>query len=172
MRLTTKGRYAVTAMLDIGLHSETSPVSVQEIAHRQDISSSYLEQIVGRLKRAGLLSSYRGPGGGYSLGRAADDISISAIVCAIGEGVDATRCGGRADCQEGHMCLTHDLWVDLSAQIDDFLQHITLASLVDRQNILDVARRQDTGKDSSLANDTERSLESGTASRISATLLN
>jgi len=130
MRLTTKGRYAVTAMLDIALHCEEGPVSVQDIATRQDISSSYLEQIVGRLKRVGLLSSHRGPGGGYLLGCAAEDVSISAVVTAIGEGVDATRCGGRADCQEGHMCLTHNLWVDLSAEIDNFLQGISLASLV------------------------------------------
>ena len=133
MRLTTKGRYAVTAMLDIALYADDGPVSVQDIARRQDISSSYLEQIVGRLKRTGLLSSYRGPGGGYLLGLDARDISISAVVSAVGEGVDATRCAGRADCREGHMCLTHDLWVDLSAQIDTFLQGISLASLVTHQ---------------------------------------
>lgn len=133
MRLTTKGRYAVTAMLDIALHGEQGPVSVQDIASRQDISSSYLEQIVGRLKRLGLLTSHRGPGGGYKLGVQPQDISISAVVSAVGEGVDATRCGGRADCQEGHMCLTHNLWVDLSAEIDGFLQSISLASLVEQQ---------------------------------------
>ena len=133
MRLTTKGRYAVTAMLDIALHADDGPVSVQDIAQRQDISSSYLEQIVGRLKRVGLLCSHRGPGGGYRLGCEPEEISISAVVTAVGEGVDATRCAGRADCQEGHMCLTHDLWVDLSAQIDTFLQGISLASLVARQ---------------------------------------
>jgi Rrf2 family transcriptional regulator, iron-sulfur cluster assembly transcription factor len=151
MRLTTKGRYAVTAMLDIALHSEDGPVSVQEIAERQDISSSYLEQIVGRLKRVGLLSSHRGPGGGYCLGCDPKDISISAVVSAVGEGVDATRCAGRADCQEGHMCLTHDLWVDLSDQIDTFLQNISLASLV---------QRQATGR-----------AQADTSSRIAATLL-
>ena len=133
MRLTTKGRYAVNAMLDIALQAQEVPVSVQDIAARQAISSSYLEQIVGRLKRVGLLSSHRGPGGGYRLGLNAEEISVSAVVSAVGEGVDVTRCSGRADCQEGHMCLTHDLWVELSAQIDGFLQRITLASLVDRQ---------------------------------------
>ena len=143
MRLTTKGRYAVTAMLDIALHGENGPVSVQDIAQRQDISSSYLEQIVGRLKRVGLLSSHRGPGGGYRLGSDAAEISISAIITAVGEGVDATRCGGRADCQEGHMCLTHELWADLSEQIDTFLQRISLASLVAQQHGLSVAERQD-----------------------------
>ncbi len=143
MRLTTKGRYAVTAMLDIALHAQDGPVSVQDIARRQDISSTYLEQIVGRLKRNGLLASHRGPGGGYVLGRELDAISISMVVAAVGEGVDATRCGGRADCQEGHMCLTHDLWMDLSDQIDTFLQGISLLSLVQRQAVTRVAQRQD-----------------------------
>ena len=159
MRLTTKGRYAVTAMLDIALHGQDAPVSVQDIAARQDISSSYLEQIVGRLKRVGLLSSHRGPGGGYRLGCDAGDISISAVVTAVGEGVDATRCGGRADCQEGHMCLTHNLWVDLSAEIDGFLQSISLASLVERQAHLERAQGADGAA-------------RGSASRIAATLLN
>ncbi len=130
MRLTAKGRYAVTAMLDIALNESDVPVSVHDIAQRQSISSTYLEQIVGRLKRAGLLCSHRGPGGGYQLGAAADTISVSAIVSAVGEGVDVTRCGGRADCHEGHVCMTHELWVDLSAQIDGFLQSISLGSLV------------------------------------------
>ena len=134
MRLTAKGRYAVTAMLDIALNQDQQPVSVHDIARRQSISSAYLEQIVGGLKRAGLLTSHRGPGGGYQLGRASYAISISAIVTAVGEGVDVTRCSGRADCHEGHMCMTHDLWVDLSDQIDGFLQGIDLASLVERQN--------------------------------------
>lgn len=132
MRLTTKGRYAVTAMLDIALHEDATPVSVLEIAQRQNISAAYLEQIVGKLKRSGMLASTRGPGGGYVLGAPAPSITISAIVGGVGEGVDATRCGGKADCNEGHMCSTHNLWVDLSAQIDDFLQGITLASLMER----------------------------------------
>ena len=133
MRLTTKGRYAVTAMLDIALHGQSGPVSVQDIAERQMISSAYLEQIVGRLKRIGLLCSVRGPGGGYTLGTDPAQVSISSIITAVGEGVDATRCGGKADCQEGHMCLTHNLWTDLSAQIDGFLQRITLSGLMARE---------------------------------------
>ncbi|NOX52810.1 MAG: Rrf2 family transcriptional regulator [Gammaproteobacteria bacterium] len=142
MRLTTRGRYAVTAMLDIALHCDEGPVSVQDIADRQSISSSYLEQIVGRLKRAALLASHRGPGGGYVISRDTADISISAIVSAVGEGVDATKCSGSANCQEGHVCLTHDLWVDLSSQIDDFLQGISLANLMQRECIRGVAARQ------------------------------
>ena len=137
MRLTNKGRYAVTAMLDIALHGPEGRVSVQEIAQRQQISPAYLEQITGALKRCGLLKSFRGPGGGYSLGQPADTISISAIITAVGEGIDATRCAGRADCQEGHMCLTHDLWVDLSQRMDDFLRGITLASLVQAKQTRD-----------------------------------
>ena len=132
MRLTTKGRYAVTAMLDIALYEGMGPVSVSQIAERQNISASYLEQLVGKLKRAGLLRSHKGPGGGYILGQAGAQISVSTIITSVGEGVDATRCGGRADCQEGHMCLTHDLWADLSAQIDEFLQGISLACLVEQ----------------------------------------
>ena len=133
MRLTTKGRYAVTAMLDIAMHCQQRPVSVQEIAERQDISPAYLEQLVGRLKRAGLLASHRGPGGGYVLGSADTVISVSEIISAVGEGVDATRCGGAANCREGHQCLTHNLWADLSQQIDGFLKNIKLCDLVAEQ---------------------------------------
>ena len=144
MRLTTKGRYAVTAMLDIALRGPDARVSVQEIAERQQISPAYLEQIARALKARGLLQSFRGPGGGYGLGLPAQEISISAIITAVGEGIDATRCGGSADCQEGHMCLTHDLWVDLSQRLDDFLSGITLASLVcsqqGRQRAADVSK--------------------------------
>ena len=141
MRLTTKGRYAVTAMLDIALHSgslcgKQETVSVGDISRRQDISAKYLEQILGRLSRSELLDSHRGPGGGYVLAMPMDQISISAIISAVGEGVDATRCNGRADCQEGHMCLTHDLWANLSDQIDQFLQNISLLSLVEDQQHL------------------------------------
>ena len=136
MRLTTKGRYAVTAMLDIALHADDGPVSVAEIADRQGISASYLEQLVGRLKRSDLLASHRGPGGGYVLGRDANSINVSQVVSAVGEGVDATRCGGSANCQEGHMCLTHDLWVALSAEIDSFLQGITLEALVSGEAVV------------------------------------
>jgi Rrf2 family iron-sulfur cluster assembly transcriptional regulator len=130
MRLTTKGRYAVTAMLDIGLHRQQGPVSVVDIADRQNISASYLEQLFSKLKRSGLLKSVRGPGGGYQLALSPEDISVSRIIAAVGEGVDATRCHGASDCQDGVMCLTHDLWTELSQEIDHFLGAITLASLI------------------------------------------
>ncbi len=143
MRLTTKGRYAVTAMLDIALHRQHGPISVVDIAERQGISAAYLEQLLAKLKKAGLLQSVRGPGGGYQAGRALDEISMSHIINAVGDGVDATRCHGSGDCQDGHMCLTHDLWTDLSGEIDSFLTGISLADLVDRKEVQGVANRQD-----------------------------
>ena len=143
MRLTTKGRYAVTAMLDIALHRRQGPVSVVDIADRQGISAAYLEQLFSKLKRSGLLCSVRGPGGGYQLGMELADISVSTIIAAVGEGVDATRCHGSSDCQEGVMCLTHDLWTELSQEIDGFLGAITLASLVSNRDVRSVASRQD-----------------------------
>jgi len=130
MRLTTKGRYAVTAMLDIALNHERGPVSVTEVAERQSISAAYLEQLFSKLKRSGLLQSVRGPGGGYELTRPLSAISVSEIIAAVGEGVDATRCRGSADCQDGVTCLTHDLWTALSNEIDGFLSSITLERLV------------------------------------------
>jgi Rrf2 family iron-sulfur cluster assembly transcriptional regulator len=148
MRLTTKGRYAVTAMLDIALHNEEGPVSVVDIAERQGISPSYLEQLFGRLKRAGLLHSLRGPGGGYHVSRNPEEISVSDIIAAVGEGVDATRCHGAADCQDGLTCLTHDLWSDLSQQIDEFLENISLGALVSRSSVRRIAARQDEKLDS------------------------
>ncbi len=144
MRLTTKGRYAVTAMLDIALHRERGPVSVAEVAERQGISSAYLEQLFSKLKRAGLLRSVRGPGGGYELARQLDDINVSQIVAAVGEGVDATRCQGTADCQDGATCLTHDLWTSLSNRIDEFLSGVTLHALVAQREVQHVASRQDS----------------------------
>jgi Rrf2 family iron-sulfur cluster assembly transcriptional regulator len=143
MRLTTKGRYAVTAMLDLALHSAEGPVSLVDIATRQAISQSYLEQLFARLKRAGLVLSLRGPGGGYALARAPTEVSVSDIVCSVGEGIDATRCGGSGDCQEGLVCLTHELWTDLSERIDQYLSAITLADLIARADVRAVARRQD-----------------------------
>jgi Rrf2 family iron-sulfur cluster assembly transcriptional regulator len=134
MRLTTKGRYAVTAMLDIALNQQCGPVSVTEVAERQNISAAYLEQLFGKLKRSGLLRSVRGPGGGYELCRPLSAISVSDIISAVGEGVDATRCQGTADCQDGATCLTHELWTALSDEIDGFLSAITLERLVARRD--------------------------------------
>jgi Rrf2 family transcriptional regulator, iron-sulfur cluster assembly transcription factor len=143
MRLTTKGRYAVTAMLDLALHADKGPVTVSDIALRQGISQSYLEQLFGKLKRARLVVGLRGPGGGYALARPAAAINISEIIASVGEGIDATRCGGEGDCQDGSICLTHELWSDLSTRIDEFLSGITLAALVARGTVRAIARRQD-----------------------------
>lgn len=117
-------------MLDIALNHQRGPVSVTEVAERQSISASYLEQLFSKLKRAGLLQSVRGPGGGYEPTRPLSAISVSEIIAAVGEGVDATRCQGSADCQDGVTCLTHDLWTALSNEIDGFLSSITLERLV------------------------------------------
>ena len=141
MRLTTKGRYAVTALLDLAIHRDAGPVPLAAIAMRQDISQSYLEQLFGRLKRSGLVRSIRGPGGGYELVGDVEQINVSEILTAVGEGLDATRCGGSGDCQDGQTCLTHELWSDLSMQIDLFLSRITLASLIERGDIMSIARR-------------------------------
>ena len=144
MRLTTKGRYAVTAMLDVALHSAAGPVTLADIAVRQAISQSYLEQLFGRLKRGGLVVSLRGPGGGYALAKPPSEISVSDIIGSVGEGIDATRCGGTGDCQEGLICLTHELWMDLSERIDQFLSDISLTDLLARADVRAVSRRQDS----------------------------
>ncbi|MDX9873654.1 MAG: Fe-S cluster assembly transcriptional regulator IscR [Spongiibacteraceae bacterium] len=142
MRLTTKGRYAVTAMLDLALHGAGGPISLADISRRQAISLSYLEQLFAKLRRSGLVSSVRGPGGGYLLARDSDAIQVAEIIDAVNESVDATGCGGMADCQDGETCLTHYLWCDLSKQIHRFLSGITLASLVARQEVQAVSARQ------------------------------
>ena len=143
MKLSTKGRYAVTAMFDIAIHNSDGPVSLSDISERQGISLSYLEQLFGRMRRSGLVASTRGPGGGYSLAHPADEIAIADIIVAVDENVDATRCGGNADCQNQQRCLTHELWEDLSSQIHMFLSGISLADAVNRQRVAEVAARQD-----------------------------
>lgn len=142
MRLTTKGRYAVTAMLDLALNARQAPVSLADISERQGISLSYLEQLFAKLRRNELVSSVRGPGGGYQLARAAGEIQIVQVIDAVDESVDATRCQGKGNCQEGETCLTHYLWCELSEQIHDFLSGISLATLVERAEIRDIAQRQ------------------------------
>lgn len=143
MRLTTKGRYAVTAMLDLALHAQRGPVSLADISERQGISLSYLEQLFAKLRRGTLVTSVRGPGGGYQLSRDMQDIHVAQVIDAVNESVDATRCQGQGDCHSGDICLTHHLWCDLSEQIHTFLSGITLADLVARNEIQAVANRQD-----------------------------
>lgn len=143
MRLTTKGRYAVTAILDVALYSEDGPVSLSDVSERQDISLSYLEQLFSKLRRGELVSSVRGPGGGYQLARPLQDICVAEIVDAVNESVDATLCNGDNNCQHGHVCLTHHLWDDLSHQIHEFLSSISLKDLVDRREVRAVASWQE-----------------------------
>src|SRR5690554_5031930 len=142
MRLTTKGRYAVTALLDLALHQNQGPISLADISSRQEISLSYLEQLFAKLRKCGLVNSVRGPGGGYQLSREIDQIYIAEIIDAVDENVDATNCGGQGDCQGGLTCLTHFLWVDFSEQLHSFLNGISLASLVSRKEIMAIAERQ------------------------------
>ena len=143
MRLTTKGRYAVTAILDLAIHNDQGPISLAEISARQNISLSYLEQLFASLRRNGLVVSTRGPGGGYSLNGAPEDISIAAVIAAVDEKLETMKCGGAGDCQNHQRCLTHDLWCDLSDQIQSFLSGITLGSLMARNGVKQVASRQD-----------------------------
>ncbi len=142
MRLTTKGRYAVTAMLDLALNGSERPVSLADISGRQAISLSYLEQLFAKLRRNNLVSSVRGPGGGYRLSRGGHEIFVAQIIDAVNEAVDATGCRGTADCQQGEVCLTHHLWCDLSDQIHGFLSQISLSHLVEKREVQSVAARQ------------------------------
>lgn len=143
MRLTSKGRYAVTAILDVALHAKVGPVPLADISERQGISLSYLEQLFSRLRKNGLVQSIRGPGGGYLLGNEAGEISVGQIISAVNESVDATRCGGGGGCQDGQQCLTHSLWKDLSVRIEEFLDGITIAELMTKQDVRSVSQSQD-----------------------------
>ena len=133
MRLTTKGRFAVTAMIDVALRQHNGPVTLAGISQRQKISLSYLEQLFGRLRRHELVESTRGPGGGYTLGKPMADISVADIIYAVDEPLDATQCGGKQNCHEDQICMTHELWASLNRHMVDFLDSITLADLVDEQ---------------------------------------
>ena len=133
MRLTTKGRFAVTAMLDLALYEADKPVTLAGISERQSISLSYLEQLFSRLRRQGLVTSVRGPGGGYRLAKPQDTISVSDIIAAVDELIDATQCGGNENCKEDRRCMTHDLWTSLNGKILEYLSSITLADIVNSQ---------------------------------------
>ncbi|HEU5338643.1 MAG TPA: Fe-S cluster assembly transcriptional regulator IscR [Sulfuricaulis sp.] len=143
MKLTTKGRYAVTAMLDLALRYDRGAVTLADIAKRQGISLSYLEQLFAKLRRSGLVDSVRGPGGGYNLAMAPNKISVAEIIVAINENIDATRCGGEKNCHGDETCLTHQLWEDLSVRIHEFLNGITLGDLVTKPHVQEVATRQE-----------------------------
>jgi Rrf2 family iron-sulfur cluster assembly transcriptional regulator len=140
MRLTTKGRFAVTAMIDLGLHHGSGPVTLAEISGRQKISLSYLEQLFGKLRRHHLVESVRGPGGGYHLARDMGEVSVADIILAVDEPIDATQCGGKENCQDDHKCLTHDLWAALNERIFDYLGSVSLRQLVESQKTKGTAR--------------------------------
>ncbi len=140
MRLTTKGRFAVTAMMDLALRGEEGPVALATVAERQSIYLSYLEQMLGKLRRHNLVESVRGPGGGYCMARPLDQIAVADIIRAVDEQLDATQCGGEENCHEAHRCMTHDLWSTLNAKMFDYLASVTLADLVARERQKAVAR--------------------------------
>jgi Rrf2 family iron-sulfur cluster assembly transcriptional regulator len=133
MRLTTKGRFAVTAMIDLGLRQHNGPVTLASISQRQDISLSYLEQLFGKLRRHELVTSTRGPGGGYTMGRPMSEISVADVIYAVDEPLDATQCGGKENCDNDQRCMTHDLWANLNRVMVDYLDSVTLQQLVDEQ---------------------------------------
>ncbi len=142
MRLTTKGRYAMTSILDLALNQDAGPSPLAGISARQGISLSYMEQLFAKLRRSGLVTSVRGPGGGYRLARDAADITVAEVIAAVDETTDATRCRGLGGCQNGETCLTHHLWMDLSDWIHAFLSEITLADLVAKREGQSIARQQ------------------------------
>jgi Rrf2 family transcriptional regulator, iron-sulfur cluster assembly transcription factor len=140
MRLTTKGRFAVTAMIDLAMHHGGGPVTLAEISERQKISLSYLEQLFGKLRRHHLVNSVRGPGGGYRLARDMSDVSVADVILAVDEPIDATQCGGKENCHDEQKCLTHDLWATLNERIFDYLESVNLRQLVDSQKYKESAK--------------------------------
>lgn len=143
MRLSTKGRYAVTAMMDIALHEEMGPVTLADISQCQGISLSYLEQLFAKLRKGGLVEGVRGPGGGYRLARPASQISVADIIQSVDEKLDMTKCGGKGNCSQGEKCLTHELWYELSCNLYRFLSQIKLDQYVNRPQISELVRKQD-----------------------------
>jgi Rrf2 family iron-sulfur cluster assembly transcriptional regulator len=138
MRLTTKGRFAVTAMIDLAMRQHNGPVTLAGISQRQEISLSYLEQLFGKLRRHEIVESVRGPGGGYNLARRAEDVTVADIIIAVDEPLDATQCGGKENChgpdhEGGTRCMTHDLWSTLNAKMVEYLDSVSLKDLVDQQ---------------------------------------
>lgn len=143
MRLTTKGRFAVTAMIDLGMRHGGGPVTLAGISERQKISLSYLEQLFGKLRRNSLVDSVRGPGGGYCLSKSMDEVSVADIIRAVDEPIDATQCGGRGNCHDDKQCMTHDLWMNLNACIFEYLSSVKLSQLVASQRVSNVSVMQD-----------------------------
>ena len=165
MRLTTKGRFAVTAMLDLALHAQHGPVTLSNISTRQKISLSYLEQLFGKLRRNSLVESVRGPGGGYNLGRPLDQLTVADIIAAVEEPIDSRQCEGRDNCLGDRRCMTHDLWESLNTTVVNYLAGVTLAQLVQKQHSQPMA-----GPASLLKIRMERPLKNATRAGTSATV--
>lgn len=144
MKLSTKGRYAVTAMMDLAIHDVKGPVTLSDISHCQGISLSYLEQLFSKLRKHGLVEGVRGPGGGYRLGKPANQISVADIIAAVDESIDATSCYGKEDCNGGQRCLTHKLWVDFSQNLYEFLDGIKLSQFIRRPEVREIVKKQDS----------------------------
>ena len=151
MNLTTKSRYAVTAMLDLAGQKKEKPVSLADISRRQEISLSYLEQLFVKLRKNGLVTSIKGPGGGYLLARSANKVSVADIVDSVDENVDVTRCSGKGNCQGGAVCLTHQLWSEFSEEIRNYLSGINLENLKDREHVKRVMIRQKSKQEPEVA---------------------
>jgi len=147
MRLTTKGRFAVTAMIDLAMRQTGGPVTLSAISERQRISLSYLEQLFGRLRRRNLVTSVRGPGGGYMLALPPERISVADIIVAVDEPLDATQCGGKENCLDDKRCMTHDLWATLNTKMHEYLSSVSLADLVEQQRGRPVSVLQDCRSD-------------------------
>ncbi|MEC7832632.1 MAG: Rrf2 family transcriptional regulator [Pseudomonadota bacterium] len=148
MKLTTKGRYAIVAMIDIALYTSNTPISLSEISKRQNISLSYLEQLFSKLKTKSLVKSVRGPGGGYKLDRNPSKITLFEIITAVDENMDQTQCGGAMNCNNDKPCLTHYVWTDLTKQINDYMKGVSLGDIIlrnDIRNIVDKRREQGYG---------------------------
>ncbi len=143
MKLTTKGRYAINAMLDLALHNDNAPVNLADISARQEISLTYLEQLFRKLRKKGVVESIRGPGGGYRLAMSADEITTARIMYAVDEPIDVTGCGGQQNCMDDGRCLTHDLWLGLNRHVSEYLNNISLGELIRTNNVKQVAERQD-----------------------------
>jgi Rrf2 family transcriptional regulator, iron-sulfur cluster assembly transcription factor len=160
MRLTTKGRFAVTAMVDLSMRQTRGPVTLAAISERQHISLSYLEQLFGKLRRAKLVNSVRGPGGGYCLARPIANITVADIIAAVDEPIDATQCGGKENCLDDRRCVTHDLWATLNEKMNDYLSSVSLADVVAHQQGKSVQVIKDfRGRDASAQGAAERPAE-------------
>ena len=156
MRLTTKGRFAVTAMIDLAMRDGQGPVTLAGISERQKISLSYLEQLFGKLRRHALVESVRGPGGGYCLAKKTNEVSVADIILAVDEPIDATQCHGKENCQDDHRCMTHDLWAQLNERVFDFLGSVTLRDLVEHQKSKPV--KMVRGEEDAMLSDSKRAI--------------